>query len=137
MSSLKNQFQRARTILESLVHGVHPRTGGELPQDSVANEIDVSRAMASAVLALDQMSTRLARREHLPESVGKTWTADEEQRLSDEFNRGQDTASIAASHGRTVRAIESRLVKLGLRAFLEQRATGASSASAPTEGDGQ
>src|SRR5690348_4100602 len=69
MSALKNQFQRARAILDSLVQGVHPRTGDDLPGDSVINEIDVSRAMLTAVFALDQISARLARRSQLPESV--------------------------------------------------------------------
>ncbi|MDB6106914.1 MAG: hypothetical protein JWO52_6913 [Gammaproteobacteria bacterium] len=40
MSALKLQFQRARVILDSLVQGLHPKTGGELPKDSVVNEID-------------------------------------------------------------------------------------------------
>jgi len=114
MSTLKNQFQRARTILSSLVQGIHPKTGDELPEDSVVNEIEVSRAMATAVLALDQMSARLARRAQLPESVGKAWTAEEEQRLRSEFSAHRSIATIAAKHGRTVRAIEARLEKLGL-----------------------
>lgn len=114
MSVLKNPFQRARLILDSLVQGVHPRTGDELPGDSVINEIDVSRAMATAVSALDQMSARLARRAHLPESVGKTWTDEEERRLRGEFKGNEPIALIAKKHGRTIRAIEARLEKLGL-----------------------
>jgi hypothetical protein len=65
MSALKTQFLRARVILESLVQGIHPKTGGELPEDSVVNEIDINRAMATAVLALDQISARIARRAQL------------------------------------------------------------------------
>ncbi len=114
MSALKLQFQRARVILDSLVQGLHPKTGGELPNDSVVNEIDVNRAMATAVLALDQMSARLARRAQLPESVGKTWTEEEEQRLRDGFTGGEPIPLIATKHGRTIRAIEARLEKLGL-----------------------
>lgn len=122
MSMLKNQFQRARGILESLVQGTHPKTGDELPKDSVANEIEVSRAMATAVLALDQMSVRLARRAQLPESVGKAWTEEEEQRLRNEFGGPGSIPDIAAKHRRTIRAIEARLEKLGLLR-LDQRAT--------------
>jgi hypothetical protein len=114
MSTLENQFQRARAILNSLVQGIHPKTGDELPEDSIVNEIEVSRAMACAVLALDQMSARLARRAQLPESVGKAWTPEEEQRLRSEFSAHRSIASIAAKHGRTIRAIEARLEKLGL-----------------------
>jgi hypothetical protein len=114
MSAPKNQIQRARTILDSLVQGVHPKTGGTLPEDSIINEIDVSRAMVTAVIALDQMSARLARRAQLPESVGKAWTDEEERRLKDEFGANEPVALIATKHGRTIRAIESRLEKLGL-----------------------
>lgn len=114
MSALKNQFLRARVILDSLVQGIHPKTGGELPEDSVVNEIDVARAMATAVLALDQISARIARRAQLPESVGKTWTEEEERQLKDEFNRNEPTPLIATKHGRSIRAIEARLERLGL-----------------------
>jgi hypothetical protein len=114
MSAPKNQVQRARTILDSLVQGVHPKTGGTLPEDSIINEIDVSRAMVTAVVALEQMSARLARRAQLPESVGKAWTEGEEQRLKNEFRANEPIPLIATKHGRTIRAIESRLDKLGL-----------------------
>ena len=114
MSAHKDQFQRARTILDSLVQGVHPKNGRALPEDSVINELDVSRAMVTAVIALDQMSARLARRAQLPESVGKAWTEGEEQRLKDEFSAKDPIPLIATKHGRTIRAIESRLEKLGL-----------------------
>jgi hypothetical protein len=114
VSALKNQFLRARVILDSLVQGIHPKTGGELPEDSVVNEIDVARAMATAVLALDQISARIARRAQLPESVGKTWTEEEERQLKDEFNRNEPMPLIATKHGRTIRAIEARLERLGL-----------------------
>ena len=114
MSARNNQFQRARTILDSLVQGVHPRTGSELPKDSIVNEIDVSRAMATALFALDQMGARAARRAQLPKSVGKAWTEEEEQRLREAFARNEPIAQIAAKHARTIRAIELRLEKLGL-----------------------
>lgn len=114
MSASKNQFQRARMILDFLVRGIDPKTGDELPEDSVVNDIDVSRAMGTAVFALDQMSARLARRAQLPESVGKAWTKEEEQTLKDEFNCNEPIALIAERHGRTNRAIEARLEKLGL-----------------------
>ena len=118
----KNQFQRARLILDALVQGIHPKTGDELPEDSVANDIDVSRAMATAVLALDQMSARLARRAQLPESVGKAWTEEEQQRLRNEFTGNEPIQHIATKHGRTVRAIEVRLERLGLMTA-DQRVT--------------
>ena len=114
MSALKNQFQHARVVIQSLVQGVHPTSGKDLPRDSIVNEIEVTRALGTAVLAIDQVSARLARRAQLPESVGKAWTEEEERRLRAAFGRGERIPDIAAKHGRTVRAIEGRLEKLGL-----------------------
>jgi len=128
MSTPKNQFQRARHILNALVQGTHPRTGDELSEDSIVNEIEVSRALAAAVLALDQMSARLARRAQLPASVGKPWTEEEEQRLRREFSGPGSISNIAAKHGRTVRAIEARLEKLRLLRP-DQRITGSPAAA--------
>jgi hypothetical protein len=114
MSALKNQFQHARVVIQSLAQGVHPTSGRDLPKDSIVNEIEVTRALGTAVLAIDQVSARLARRAQLPESVGKPWTEEEERRLRVAFGRGERIPEIAANHGRTVRAIEGRLEKLRL-----------------------
>lgn len=114
MSAPKNKFQRARGVIESLVQGVHPISGKDLPKESIINEIEVTRALSTAVLAIDQVSARLARRAQLPESVGKAWTEDEERRLRAAFARGEPIADIAVKHGRTVRAIEVRLEKIGI-----------------------
>ena len=134
MATPKYQFQRARSILNALVQGTHPKTGDELPEDSIVNEIEVSRALATAVLALDQMSARLARRAQLPESVGKPWTEEEEQRLRREFSGSASISNIAAKHGRTIRAIEARLEKLGL--LLPDQKTTVSPSAAATRPEG-
>jgi hypothetical protein len=114
MSPLKSQLQRARVIIDSLTQGIHPKSGTELPEDSVVNEIEIHRAMATAVLAIDQVTARLARRSQLPGSVGKTWSDKEEQSLRKEFANGDSVEQIAKKHGRTTRAIEARLVRIGL-----------------------
>ena len=114
MSALKNQFQRARVVIQSLVQGVLPGSGKDLPKDSIVNEVEVTRALGTAIMAIDQVSTRLARRAQLPESVGKPWTVEEERRLGVAFARGETIAEISTTHGRTARAIEARLEKLGL-----------------------
>jgi hypothetical protein len=113
MTALKNQFQKARVVLQSLVHGLNPVTGDELPKGDIVNNIEVNRAMSTAVMALDQMMARLTRREMLPEKVGKAWTEEEEQQLRDEFKLGEPPPDIAAKHGRTLRAIEARLERPG------------------------
>lgn len=114
MSALKNQFQRARVVIQSLVQGVHPSSGKDLPKDSIVNEVEVTRALGTAVMAIDQVSARLARRAQLPESVGKAWTEEEERRLRAAFSRSKPIPEIATEHGRTIRAIEARLEKLSL-----------------------
>jgi hypothetical protein len=114
MSALSNQFLKARTVIQALVHGLHPATGFELPKQDIVNDIDVNRALSTSVMALDQMAARLARRELLPEKVGKSWTQEEEQQLRDEFGRGESVPLLAEKHCRTIRAIESRLVLLGV-----------------------
>jgi len=47
-------------------------------------------------------------------NVGRAWTAEEESTLVAAFKSGDFLADIAARHGRTVRAIEARLERLGL-----------------------
>ena len=122
MTALRDQFQKARAVLQSLVYGLHPVTGVELTKDDIVNSIEVNRAMSTAVMALDQMIARVIRREMLPEKVGKGWTEEEEQQLKDEFSRSEPLPHIAAKHRRTVRAIEGRLERLGLLAA-DQRTT--------------
>jgi hypothetical protein len=137
MTALKNQFQKARVVLQSLVHGLNPVTGDELPKGDIVNNIEVNRAMSTAVMALDQMMARLTRREMLPEKVGKGWTEEEEQQLKDEFSRSEPLPLIATKHGRTLRAIEARLDRVGLLAA-DQRVTDNSFFSSPSKkGEGE
>lgn len=114
MTPLKSQFQKARAVLQALVHGLHPVAGEELLGQDIVNDIEVSMAMALAVIALDQMAARLTRKEGLPDKVGNAWTAEEEQQLKDEFNRNESVSDMAITRRRTHRAIEARLERLGL-----------------------
>jgi len=105
---------RARQILQALVQGVDPRTGEELGTGTVLQNADVLRALLAGVSALEQMAARAQRRAQLPENVGRAWSSDEERALVGEFQAGGQVAALATLHGRTVRAIEARLEKLGL-----------------------
>ena len=137
MTPLKNQFQKARVVLQALVHGLHPVTGDELPREAIVNDIEVNRAMSTAVMALDQMTARLIRREMLPEKVGKGWTEEEVQQLKDEFSRSESLPLIATKHGRTIRAIAARLERLGLLTA-DQRVTNSSFLGTPAKkGEGK
>ena len=113
---------RARQILQSLVQGVDPLTGEELPPATVLQHADVLRALLAGVAALEQMTARAQRRAQLPGNVGRAWSSEEEQALLAEFQRGETLAAIATLHGRTLRAIEARLERLGLLTP-EQRST--------------
>ncbi len=109
-----SNYQRSRQILQALVQGADPETGSELPRDTVLNRVDVVRALLAAIEALDSVSARALRRAQLPESVGKSWSEGEVRQLKEEFVGGESVPDIATKHGRTVRAIEARLERLGL-----------------------
>jgi len=113
---------KARQILQALVQGIDPVTGEELAPGTVLQHADVLRALLAGVGALESMAARAHRRAKLPDNVGLTWTPEEEGALASEFKASESVADIAVKHGRTVRAIEARLERLGLLTP-EQRAT--------------
>jgi hypothetical protein len=116
------QEQRARQILQSLVQGVDPFNGQDLPAGTVLQQADVLRALLAGVAALEQLAARATRRSQLPQNIGRAWSAEEQSSLIDAFQSGELLADIAARHGRTLRAIEARLEKLGLMGA-DQRTT--------------
>jgi hypothetical protein len=40
--STKNQYHKARTVLKSLIQGLDPETGAELPHDAIVNRIAIN-----------------------------------------------------------------------------------------------
>ena len=113
---------RARQILQSLIQGLDPVTAEELPRETVLQHADVLRALLAGLSALEETAARAQRRAQLPDNVGRAWTTDEESRLVAAFKRREEPIAIAHQHGRTLRAIEARLEKLGL-ITAEQRTT--------------
>lgn len=113
---------RARQILQSLIEGIDPVTAEELPRETVLQHAEVLRALLAGLAALEQTAARAHRRAQLPDNVGRDWTTEEESRLVSAFQKGDSPVAIAHQHGRTVRAIEARLEKLGL-ITAEQRTT--------------
>jgi len=109
-------FERAKRVLESLIHGNDPVTASELPPDAVVNRIEVNRALIIALAAVKETAARIARRAQRPSGVGKTWSPEEERSLSEEFKRKEAIEDIAKKHQRTVRAIETRLEQMRLLA---------------------
>jgi hypothetical protein len=114
--------QRARQILQALVQGVDPMTGEELPPGTLLQQADVLRALLAGLNALEQTTARAQRRAQLPGNVGRAWTVEEETTLIAAFKAGNPLPDIATRHGRTLRAIEARLERLGLLTS-EQRTT--------------
>ncbi len=114
--------QRAREILQALVQGVDPLTGEEIPPGTILQHADVLRALLAGLAAMEQTAARAQRRVQLPDNVGRAWTPDEEATLVAAYKSGDSPADIATRHGRTLRAIEARLEKLGLLTA-EQRTT--------------
>jgi hypothetical protein len=108
------QETRARQILQALVQGIDPFNGDDLPPGTVLQQADVLRALLAGVAALEQNAVRASRRAQLPQNIGRTWTEEEQGNLIDAFQSGESLAEVAARHGRTLRAIEARLEKLGL-----------------------
>jgi hypothetical protein len=116
------QAQRARQILQSLVQGIDPFNGEDLPAGTVLQQADVLRALLAGVAAMEQLAARASRRSQMPQNIGRTWSATEQSALVDAFQAGEALEEIAERHGRTLRAIEARLEKLGL-ITAEQRTT--------------
>jgi len=105
---------RARQILQSLIQGTDPVTGEELSRETVLQRAEVLRALLAGLTALEQTAARAQRRAQLPDNVGQAWTTEEEGKLVAAYKGGASPAAIARQHGRTLRAIEARLEKLGL-----------------------
>jgi hypothetical protein len=118
---MRNDTQ-SRAILTTLIQGCDPQSGEPLPRDCIIHRTDVLRAMLAGLGALEQTAARAQRRAQLPDNVGQSWTTEEENELVAAFKSGDSPIAIARKHGRTLRAIEARLEKLGL-ITAEQRMT--------------
>lgn len=105
------ELQEARAIVNTLAQGIHPVTGEAMPEDSPYNAPPVIRALFAVSQALEGREAR-PRRES-PPNAGKPWAADEDAMLEAVFAAGGDLKPLAQALGRTLFAVESRLVKLG------------------------
>jgi hypothetical protein len=115
---------RAQEVLQALVQGNDPDTDEPLPRDSVLNRTEVLRALLTGLSALQVLEVREQRRALLPDNVGKPWTQEEEQAVIAAFADKQPISEIAAHHGRTLRAIEARLERLGLMTAADRSTRG-------------
>lgn len=108
--------QRALEIINALASGVDPFTGEVFGQRTVLQNPEAVRALFLASRALEEATEREKRKTrnpNLPANAGKPWSEEEDRRLISAFDSGQTEKQLAASHARTLGAIQSRLVKLG------------------------
>lgn len=103
----------AQPIIEALAKGIDPDTGELLPKEGVFNSPQVIRALFEAVKALQATQKKADRNKSLPSNAGKPWSEDEDKKLVSSFDAGKNVNEIASIHGRTVVAVESRLVLVG------------------------
>lgn len=112
--SKPNPNSRSLDIVLALIRGEDPKDNSPLPADSVLNRSEVLRALLEASSALVSVADREARRAQLPNNVGRAWTEEEEADLVKAFEKNMTVEEIAKAHQRTIRAIETRAVAIGL-----------------------
>ena len=110
------ETDRAKDIIRSLADGRDPVTGEQFPPNSPYQQADTVRALYLALEAIEKSGRSRTPRVIDPSKpkAGGPWSPEEEQQLRDAFAAHKPIAEIAAAHGRTTGAINSRLVKLGL-----------------------
>src|SRR6185437_6817690 len=119
-------------ILRSLVEGRDPLSGEELPAESVLQRAPVLRALLLARTEIEESVKREKRRVAMPGRAGEPWADDEDVKLMTGYQQGTTIANLASIHGRTMKAIEARLERLGL---LSSRSGGDSREQTSAGGD--
>ena len=112
------ELQIARQIIDTLAQGIHPVTGEAMPDDSPYNAPPVIRALHAVSRALEVLGAGAAQdaarpRRSPPPNAGKAWTEQEDAALETAFDAGIPLKQAAQELGRTLFAVEQRLVKLG------------------------
>jgi len=109
--------EAALKIIQQLANGIDPHTGEVFRADSPYQHPDTIRALFVALRALEAPSAaskpRAAAKENAAQNAGKPWSADEDKALASAFDAGKQIPELAAQHGRSRFAIETRLAKLG------------------------
>lgn len=103
-------INRATELLLALADGIDPITGNHLPEESVYNNPEIIRAIHCLLRQLQARSDNAA-----AVNAGRSWHADEERQLLEEYDAGLSVDEIARRHGRSPGAIEARLSELGRR----------------------
>lgn len=102
-------IEEAILILETLLSGINPDTGEVISSKNIYSSTKVRQAINFVIIQLDSKRGKIK----YPNS-GKVWEKEEDLSLSKEFYEDIPLHEISKIHGRTLGAINSRLLKLGL-----------------------
>jgi hypothetical protein len=105
--------KKAIEIVGKLADGIDPLTGEIFPPDSPYQNVEVVRALHTAVEALTKTARQTERKKSLPGRAGQPWDKAESDLLAKRFDEGIGIPELAKEHQRTRGAIESQLAKLG------------------------
>lgn len=102
-------IDRAREVLGLLAEGINPVTGEILPNDDSCNQVEVVRALYTALRCMEPKKAT----KNAPENAGRPWTEEDEGTLCEMFDAGTSTKEICAHFKRSKGAVAARLVRLG------------------------
>jgi hypothetical protein len=107
------ELDDAIEVLRRLRDGSHPTEEGLLPPRSPSQHPTVVRALYTVLGALASRPRARSNSGSRPPNYGKPWTAQDDERLLERFDAGDDVRSSAETLGRTVGSVHARLVLLG------------------------
>lgn len=112
------ELQIARQMIDTLAQGIHPVTGEVMPEDSPYNAPPIIRALHAVSRALEEQPAPGAGeparpRRTAPPNAGKPWSGQEDAALETAFDAGIPMKQVAGELGRTLFAVEQRLVRIG------------------------
>ena len=113
METFYMELDKAILIIKALSDGIDPNTGEQFPEDSPYQSPNTVRALFTALTALEKQQKTMMRQQNLPDSAGKPWDEEEDNRLLHAYDADIEIEEISKHHGRTAGAIKSRLVKHG------------------------
>lgn len=88
----------ARSIIESLVHGLDPIAGGDIPPDSPYQHVDVTRALFMAAQALAAPSSTPRAPGPQPVNASLPWTETDDQSLCADYEAGMRATELAEKY---------------------------------------
>lgn len=97
--------------IEMLLEGVDPTTGEVLDENHIIHDLAVQAALSLALKSIQSKQTREKKPAPL---AGTPWSQVEDLKLVQEYKSNLSIDEMAKLHGRTLGAIKSRLLHLGL-----------------------